>query len=101
MESNFGPSPNDVRDFVAFVRPLKDAIISHVTHFARGFADIVTDEEIQKRCFKSLELEDLDGMLHGSESDVSVDDWKAHTEYNGYKDTDPHIYWFWKELRGL
>ena len=50
-----------------------------VTHFARGFADIVTDEEIQKRCFKSLELEDLDGMLHGSESDVSVDDWKAHT----------------------
>lgn len=72
------------------------SVSQQVTHFARGFADIVTDEEIQKLCFKSLELQDLDGMLHGSESDVSVDDWKAHTEYNGYKDTDPQIYWFWK-----
>ena len=46
--------------------------------------------------FRSLELEDLDWMLHGSESAISVEDWKAHTDYNGYKETDPQILWFWK-----
>ena len=46
--------------------------------------------------FQSLELEDLDWMLHGSETAICVDDWKAHTEYNGYKETDPQIFWFWK-----
>ncbi|KAI3680452.1 hypothetical protein L6452_35223 [Arctium lappa] len=77
------------------------SVSQQVRHFARGFADIVTDEEIQKLCFKSLELEDLDGMLHGSESAISVDEWKAHTEYNGYKETDPQIYWFWKIVHGM
>ncbi|XP_076910570.1 E3 ubiquitin-protein ligase UPL5-like [Bidens hawaiensis] len=72
------------------------SVSEQVTHFARGFADIVTNEEIRKLCFKSLELQDLDGMLHGSENIISVDDWKAHTEYNGYVDTDPQIQWFWK-----
>ncbi|GKE81506.1 E3 ubiquitin protein ligase UPL5 [Tanacetum coccineum] len=42
------------------------------------------------------QLEDLDGMLHGNESAISVDDWKAHTEYDGYKETDPQICWFWE-----
>ncbi|GJV54344.1 E3 ubiquitin protein ligase UPL5 isoform X1 [Tanacetum coccineum] len=44
------------------------------------------------------QLEDLDGMLHGNESAISVDDWKAHTEYDGYKETDPQICWFWELL---
>ncbi|KAI3825197.1 hypothetical protein L1987_06674 [Smallanthus sonchifolius] len=72
------------------------SVAQQVTQFAKGFADIVTSEEMRKLCFKSLELQDLDGMLHGSESPISVDDWKAHTEYNGYIETDPQIYWFWK-----
>lgn len=72
------------------------SIEQQVTEFARGFAEIVTTEEIQKLCFKSLLLGDLDGILHGSESPISVDDWKAHTEYNGYKETDRQISWFWK-----
>ncbi|KAF5804069.1 putative HECT domain, Ubiquitin-like domain, Ubiquitin-like domain superfamily [Helianthus annuus] len=72
------------------------SVAQQVTEFARGFTDIVTSEEIRKLCFKSLLLEDLDGMLHGSESPISVEDWKAHTEYNGYKCTDPQIKWFWK-----
>ncbi|XP_024988277.1 E3 ubiquitin-protein ligase UPL5-like isoform X1 [Cynara cardunculus var. scolymus] len=72
------------------------SVAEQVNHFARGFADIVGEEKIQKLFFKSLELEDLDGMLHGSESPISVEDWKAHTEYNGYWETDPQIYWFWK-----
>nr|GEY02013.1 E3 ubiquitin-protein ligase UPL5 [Tanacetum cinerariifolium] len=49
----------------------------------------------------SLELEDLDEMLYGSESEISIDDWKAHTEYNGYKETDREIHWFWKDTSFL
>ncbi|KAJ9562883.1 hypothetical protein OSB04_008043 [Centaurea solstitialis] len=72
------------------------SVAEQVSHFARGFADIIGEEKIQKLFFKSLEVEDLDGMLHGSESPISVEDWKAHTEYNGYLETDPQILWFWK-----
>uniref|UniRef100_A0A5B7A386 HECT-type E3 ubiquitin transferase n=1 Tax=Davidia involucrata TaxID=16924 RepID=A0A5B7A386_DAVIN len=72
------------------------SITEQVAHFAQGFADILCNSRPPKFFFQSLELEDLDWMLHGSESDISVEDWKAHTEYNGYKETDPQIYWFWK-----
>lgn len=67
-----------------------------VAQFAGGFADILCNQKLQKFFFQSLELEDLDWMLYGSESAICVDDWKAHTEYNGYKETDPQIFWFWK-----
>ncbi|XP_071699945.1 E3 ubiquitin-protein ligase UPL5-like [Rutidosis leptorrhynchoides] len=69
------------------------SVAQQVSKFAQGFADIVTNHKL---CFKGLEHEDLDGMLRGSESSISVDDWKAHTEYNGYYETDPQISWFWK-----
>ncbi|TQD86710.1 hypothetical protein C1H46_027733 [Malus baccata] len=72
------------------------SISEQVSHFAQGFADILCGSRLQSIFFRSLELEDLDWMLHGSESAISVDDWKAHTDYNGYKETDPQILWFWK-----
>ncbi|KAG6394135.1 hypothetical protein SASPL_144714 [Salvia splendens] len=49
-----------------------------------------------KILLKCLELEDLDWMLRGSESAISVDDWKAHTKYELFKETDDQILWFWK-----
>lgn len=67
-----------------------------VSHFAQGFAEIICNSSLQKLFFQSLELGDLDCMLHGRESVICVEDWKAHTEYNGYKETDPQILWFWK-----
>lgn len=72
------------------------SIAEQVAHFAQGFADIITTVRLQKSFFQSLDLEDLDWMLHGSETAVSVEDWKAHTDYNGYKESDPQISWFWK-----
>ncbi|CAN6552646.1 unnamed protein product [Malus baccata var. baccata] len=72
------------------------SISEQVSHFAQGFADILCGSRLQSIFFRSLELEDLDWMLHGSESAISVEDWKAHTDYNGYKETDPQILWFWK-----
>ncbi|PWA63419.1 HECT-like protein [Artemisia annua] len=72
------------------------SISQQKTQFSQGFDDIVTNEENRKLCFEILELEYLDGMLRGSESDISVDDWKAHTQYKGYLENDPQIYWFWR-----
>ncbi|XP_039167532.1 E3 ubiquitin-protein ligase UPL5-like [Eucalyptus grandis] len=71
------------------------SISQQVSHFAQGFGDILSDLRLQF-FFQSLELEDIDQMLHRSENDISVEDWKAHTEYNGYKSNYPQIVWFWK-----
>ncbi|KAJ8566078.1 hypothetical protein K7X08_030555 [Anisodus acutangulus] len=76
-------------------------IAEQVAHFAQGFGDIITTLRLQKSFFQSLDLEDLDWMLHGSETAVSVEDWKAHTDYNGYKESDPQISWFWKIVGGM
>ncbi|GFZ03289.1 ubiquitin protein ligase 5 [Actinidia rufa] len=77
------------------------SITKQVAHFAQGFADILCNSKLQNFFFKSLELEDLDWMLYGSETTISVEDWKAHTEYNGYRETDPQIIWFWKIVGGM
>ncbi|KAK7262103.1 hypothetical protein RJT34_29663 [Clitoria ternatea] len=72
------------------------SISEQVSHFAKGFADILSNSKLHQYFFQSLELEDLDWMLHGSEDIISVEDWKAHTEYNGYTETDIQISWFWE-----
>lgn len=77
------------------------SISEQVVRFAQGFTDVISTTSLRKSFFQSLELEDLDWMLHGSESAISVEDWKAHTEYNGYKETDPQIFWFWKVCSSL
>lgn len=71
------------------------SISEQVPHFAKGFAAILSNSKLQQ-FFQCLDLEDLDWMLHGSEDTISVEDWKAHTEYNGYKETDIQISWFWE-----
>ncbi|GER52886.1 E3 ubiquitin-protein ligase UPL5 [Striga asiatica] len=82
-----------------------DSLIQHrfvketaeqVDHFAKGFADILSCRRLQRGFFRCLEAGDLDRMLYGSEDDISVDDWRSHTDYHGFKGTDNHISWFWK-----
>ncbi|KAK2997158.1 hypothetical protein RJ639_026620 [Escallonia herrerae] len=77
------------------------SIGEQVAHFAQGFTDIISSSRLHKLFFQSLELEDLDWMLYGSESAISVEDWKAHTDYNGFKESDPQILWFWKIVEGM
>ncbi|KAK4439427.1 E3 ubiquitin-protein ligase UPL5 [Sesamum alatum] len=72
------------------------AIAEQVAHFAQGFADIMSCRRLQRSFFQCLDPEDLDWMLHGSEREISVDDWKAHTEYHGFVENDVQISWFWK-----
>lgn len=73
------------------------SISEQVSHFAEGFADIISGKRLE--FFQYLDLEDLDWMLHGSENAISVEDWKAHTKYNGYKEIDRQISWFWEVCR--
>ncbi|XP_074330525.1 E3 ubiquitin-protein ligase UPL5-like [Apium graveolens] len=72
------------------------SVAIHVDEFIKGFNDIISSSEKGKVFFKWLESEDLDKMLHGSERPISVEDWKDHTTYYGYNDTDNQIVWFWE-----
>ncbi|RHN72633.1 putative aminoacyltransferase, E1 ubiquitin-activating enzyme [Medicago truncatula] len=75
------------------------SISEQISHFAQGFADIISCSSLE--FFQFLHHEDFDWMLHGSENDISVEDWKAHTKYHGYKENDRQISWFWKVCRIL
>ncbi|KAL3820804.1 hypothetical protein ACJIZ3_006709 [Penstemon smallii] len=77
------------------------SIGEQVAHFVQGFADIVSSQRLQRSFFHCLEPKDLDWMLHGTENAISVDDWKAHTKYRGFKKTDSQISWFWKAVDGM
>lgn len=77
------------------------AIKEQVSKFSKGLVEIMTGKGIQRSFFRCLNPEDLDGMLHGSEKAISVDDWKAHTEYHGFKETDDQISWFWKIVENM
>lgn len=72
------------------------SIADQVGRFAQGFADIAGGLKILLSFFQSIDSEDLNWMLHGNENTISVEDWRAHTEYSGYKDTDAQIHWFWE-----
>ncbi|XP_039686295.1 E3 ubiquitin-protein ligase UPL5 isoform X3 [Medicago truncatula] len=71
------------------------SISKQVSHFAQGFADIISCSRLE--FFQFLDHEDFDWKLHGSENDINVEDWKAHTKYLGYKKNDRQISWFWKD----
>lgn len=77
------------------------SIAEQVRCFSEGFGDIVGGLSVQRSFFQSLNVGDLDWMLYGNGSAISVEDWKAHTDYNGYKVTDPQISWFWKIVKHM
>ncbi|XP_040383411.1 E3 ubiquitin-protein ligase UPL5 isoform X2 [Oryza brachyantha] len=78
-----------------------DSISVQLTHFARGFSDILVDPELRKVFFDFLGPEDLDRMLGGRSNTINLEDWKLHTQYNGYKEKDRNIIWFWKAVEGM
>ena len=46
--------------------------------------------------FLSLNLEDIEQMLDGNGTDISVRDWKVHIYCNRYEENDHQISWFCK-----
>ncbi|XP_074378097.1 E3 ubiquitin-protein ligase UPL5-like [Apium graveolens] len=77
------------------------SVREQVAQFTRGFDDVIGSERLRLSFFQCLELKDLDRMLYGSEEAISVEDWKAHTEYHGYMENDPQIFWFWQTVGSM
>ncbi|MCL7039541.1 hypothetical protein MKW94_017583 [Papaver nudicaule] len=77
------------------------SVAEKISYFSRGFGDILCERGLQKIFFQSLQLKDLDQMLLGSGEAISVEDWKAHTDYHGYKENDGQICWFWEVVGGM
>ncbi|KAG2244956.1 hypothetical protein Bca4012_014341 [Brassica carinata] len=49
-----------------------------------------------------MELKDIDGLLRGEAHDtISIEDWKLHTGYENFEETDNVIEWFWKLVDGM
>ncbi|KAF8248295.1 HECT-domain-containing protein [Wilcoxina mikolae CBS 423.85] len=61
--------------------------------FTEGFHDLIPADLIT--VFDERELE----LLIGGIADIDVDDWKKHTDYRGYTETDEVIANFWKCVR--
>ncbi|CAG8539950.1 78_t:CDS:10 [Ambispora leptoticha] len=61
--------------------------------FMEGFNQLIPQELIA--VFDERELE----LLIGGIAEIDVDDWKKHTDYRGYSESDDVIQWFWKCVR--
>lgn len=72
------------------------SVAEQVDQFTEGFNDIISSSVKRKLFFQYLESKDLDKMLKGNEKPICVKDWRDHTNYNGYTDSDNQIVWFWE-----
>ncbi|XP_031489970.1 E3 ubiquitin-protein ligase UPL5 isoform X2 [Nymphaea colorata] len=72
-----------------------------VMQFSHGFRDILNNPKNSKFFFQIAEPGILDQMLHGGDRDISVDEWKEHTDYNGYLESDCQIVWFWQVVENM
>jgi len=74
---------------------MTSGIHAQIEAFLGGFHDLVPPELIS--IFNEKELE----LLISGLPDVDLDDLQLHTEYSGWRPTDPGIEWFWAALRSL
>jgi hypothetical protein len=61
-------------------------------NFAQGFNELIPQDLIN--VFDERELE----LLIGGIAEMDVDDWKKHTDYRGYTESDDVVQWFWKVI---
>ncbi|KAI9728740.1 MAG: hypothetical protein M1828_002846 [Chrysothrix sp. TS-e1954] len=61
--------------------------------FITGFNELIPPDLVN--VFDERELE----LLIGGIADIDVDDWKKHTDYRGYTESDEVIGFFWKCIR--
>lgn len=61
--------------------------------FMSGFNELIPADLVN--VFDERELE----LLIGGIADIDVDDWKKHTDYRGYQESDEVIQNFWKIVR--
>lgn len=61
--------------------------------FIDGFNELIPQELVN--VFDERELE----LLIGGLAEIDVEDWKKHTDYRGYQETDQVIQWFWQCIK--
>ncbi|KAB8303078.1 hypothetical protein EYC80_004531 [Monilinia laxa] len=61
--------------------------------FINGFHELIPAELVN--VFDERELE----LLIGGIAEIDVDDWKKHTDYRGYTESDEVIKFFWQTIR--
>ncbi|KAK4643054.1 NEDD4 E3 ubiquitin-protein ligase [Podospora pseudocomata] len=61
--------------------------------FKEGFQELIPHDLIN--VFDERELE----LLIGGIAEIDVDDWKKHTDYRGYTESDEVIQFFWQTVR--
>lgn len=61
--------------------------------FIDGFNELIPQELVN--VFDERELE----LLIGGLAEIDVEDWKKHTDYRGYQESDQVIQWFWKCIK--
>ncbi|OMJ18486.1 E3 ubiquitin-protein ligase pub1 [Smittium culicis] len=70
------------------IKPQFDAFLS-------GFNELIPQDMIQ--VFDERELE----LLIGGLAETDIDDWKKHTDYRGYTESDQVIQWFWLCIKNM
>lgn len=61
--------------------------------FMDGFNELIPQELVN--VFDERELE----LLIGGLAEIDVEDWKKHTDYRGYQESDQVIQWFWQCIK--
>lgn len=61
--------------------------------FIDGFNELIPQELVN--VFDERELE----LLIGGLAEIDIEDWKKHTDYRGYQESDQVIQWFWKCIK--
>ncbi|EGV64939.1 NEDD4 E3 ubiquitin-protein ligase [Yamadazyma tenuis] len=61
--------------------------------FISGFNELIPQELVN--VFDERELE----LLIGGLAEIDVEDWKKHTDYRGYQESDQVIQWFWQCIK--
>ncbi|KAK5947146.1 hypothetical protein PMZ80_001293 [Knufia obscura] len=72
---------------------IKKRVEEQFNAFITGFNELIPADLVN--VFDERELE----LLIGGIADIDVDDWKKHTDYRGYQESDQVIQDFWKVIR--
>ncbi|TVU05242.1 hypothetical protein EJB05_48400, partial [Eragrostis curvula] len=72
-----------------------------LAYFSLGFNSMFGRRELPKYFFEALDVEDFNQMLGGSKDTIDVKEWRAHTDYNGYRETSRRVKWFWKVVKAM
>jgi len=67
---------------------IQKRIEEQFSKFAEGFNELIPQDLIN--VFDERELE----LLIGGIAEMDVDDWKKHTDYRGYTESDDVVQWF-------